>query len=74
MNAKCFLLVFTMFVFSFGWEKQNSKESAYFGGQSPDHDLDKLSWSGEGAIQKAIELLKSKGYKVLKPVTTYEEA
>lgn len=32
-----------------------------------------LSWNDDATIQNAIELLKSKGYKILKPTTSYEE-
>lgn len=32
-----------------------------------------LSWNDDATIQNAIELLKSKGYKILKPTTNYEE-
>lgn len=53
--------------------KEEPKESKYFGGASPDHDMDKLSWSNDGAIEAAIMLLKSNGYKVLKPTTNWEE-
>lgn len=53
--------------------KPSVHESMCFGGKSHDHDFDKLSWSDEGAIQHAIDFLKSKGYKVMKPVTQFEE-
>jgi len=36
------------------------------------HDI-KQEWNNDEAIQQAIQLLKSAGYKVLKPTTNYEE-
>jgi DUF1009 family protein len=32
-----------------------------------------LSWNDDATIQNAINLLKEKGYKILKPTTNYEE-
>jgi len=49
---------------------QINQESNWFGKDDVEHNH---VWNDDKAVESAIELLKSNGYKVLKPVTNFEE-